>query len=357
MSYICICRWELCHDDRGRVYFHHGQQHRSQWNHPTVAASSASGRRLRPPSRPGHALARSPADADTASVADIGSSTTAITSFSSLPSAWEMRLTESGRVYFVNHDTRSTHWEDPRTTQGAALIGETVAQMASGGDPVEEEAEEDIVPAYARCDPAALLYTGLRCLLTPASILRNYASKVTAFRSALRHPTENSKWEIRVRRSSVLEDSYRAVMAAPAAQLTKPLFVRFVGEDALDYGGVSRGACLVVSQRRRSFVFCIAEWFSELSRAVFNPSYCLFEYSSLDNYSVQISPHSDIHLDHLSYYKFIGAILPLARALLTRLAGRVAGMAVFNQKHIEVFFVPSIYKRYAAICSLRSPLN
>lgn len=31
-----------------------------------------------------------------------------------LPSGWEMRLTSTGRVYFVDHNTRTTSWDDPR---------------------------------------------------------------------------------------------------------------------------------------------------------------------------------------------------------------------------------------------------
>lgn len=32
-----------------------------------------------------------------------------------LPPGWEKRVETNGRVYFVNHNTRTTHWEDPRT--------------------------------------------------------------------------------------------------------------------------------------------------------------------------------------------------------------------------------------------------
>ena len=31
-----------------------------------------------------------------------------------LPSGWEMRLTHTGRVYFVDHNTKTTTWDDPR---------------------------------------------------------------------------------------------------------------------------------------------------------------------------------------------------------------------------------------------------
>lgn len=32
-----------------------------------------------------------------------------------LPNGWEKRLQPDGRCYFVNHKSRITQWEDPRT--------------------------------------------------------------------------------------------------------------------------------------------------------------------------------------------------------------------------------------------------
>lgn len=31
-----------------------------------------------------------------------------------LPTGWEMRLTDDGRQYFVDHNTRQTTFQDPR---------------------------------------------------------------------------------------------------------------------------------------------------------------------------------------------------------------------------------------------------
>ena len=39
-----------------------------------------------------------------------------------LPDGWEKRVEPNGRVYFVNHKNRTTQWEDPRT-QGQMQVG------------------------------------------------------------------------------------------------------------------------------------------------------------------------------------------------------------------------------------------
>jgi len=123
----------------------------------------------------------------------------------------------------------------------------------------------------------------------------------------------SNKFEIKVHRSSILEDSYRSVNTVSRPELLKTkLWVEFDGEVGLDYGGVAR------------------EWFFLLSKEMFNPYYGLFEYSAMDNYTLQINPMSGLCCeDHLSYFKFIG---------------RVAGMAVYHGKLLDGFFIRPFYK-------------
>ena len=71
------------------------------------------------------------------------------------------------------------------------------------------------------------------------------------------------------------------------------------------------------------------EFFFLLSHEMFNPFYCLFEYSAHDNYTLQINPHSGINPEHLNYFKFIG---------------RVVGLAIFHRRFLDAFFITSFYK-------------
>ena len=113
-----------------------------------------------------------------------------------LPSGWEMRLTSTGRVYFVDHNTRTTSWDDPRLPPNL----------------------DDNAPQYKR----------------------DYRRKVVYFRSQPKMRVLAGKCEVKVRRTRVLEDSYGAVMAYSGEDLKRRLMVNFEGEDGLDYGGVSR---------------------------------------------------------------------------------------------------------------------
>lgn len=112
-----------------------------------------------------------------------------------LPSGWEMRLTSTGRVYFVDHNTRTTSWDDPRV-------------------PISD----DSAPQYKR----------------------DYRRKVVYFRSQPKMRVLPGKCEVKIRRTRVLEDSYGVIMALSGEDLKRRLMISFEGEDGLDYGGVSR---------------------------------------------------------------------------------------------------------------------
>ncbi|KAF4531590.1 hypothetical protein B566_EDAN010056 [Ephemera danica] len=189
----------------------------------------------------------------------------------SLPEGWEERVHTDGRIFFIDHNTRTTQWEDPRLSN----------PMIAG--------------------PAV-----------PYS--RDYKRKYEYLKSQLRKPNNvPNKFEIKVRRPSILEDSYRTINGVNRTDLLKTkLWIEFEGEVGLDYGGLAR------------------EWFFLLSKEMFNPYYGLFEYSAMDNYTLQINPFSGLcNEEHLSYFRFIG---------------RIAGMAVYHGKLLDAFFIRPFYK-------------
>lgn len=114
-------------------------------------------------------------------------------------------MTASGRIYFVDHNTRTTSWDDPRLPSN---------------------------------DPTAPQYK------------RDYRRKVVYFRSQPPMREVPGKCDIKVRRGLVFEDSFTAIMRLNKEDTKRRLMVRFEGEDGLDYGGVSRCVTPLVSQTR-----------------------------------------------------------------------------------------------------------
>jgi E3 ubiquitin-protein ligase NEDD4 len=136
-----------------------------------------------------------------------------------LPSGWEMRLTSTARVYFVDHNTKTTTWDDPRLPSSL----------------------DQNVPQYKR----------------------DFRRKLIYFRSQPALRPSPGQCHVKVRRTHIFEDSYAEIMRQTPNDLKKRLMIKFDGEDGLDYGGLSR------------------EFFFLLSHEMFNPFYCLFEYSAV----------------------------------------------------------------------------
>uniref|UniRef100_A0A8C5PAT7 E3 ubiquitin-protein ligase NEDD4 n=1 Tax=Leptobrachium leishanense TaxID=445787 RepID=A0A8C5PAT7_9ANUR len=239
-----------------------------------------------------------------------------------LPKGWEMRHAPGGRPFFINHLTKTTTWEDPRLRIPVQLRSKPQVDISDLG-PLppgwEERTHTDGRVFYIDHDSKKTQWEDPRlqtvAITGPAvPYSRDYKRKYEYFRKKLKKQLDlPNRFEMKLHRSTLLEDSYRRIIAVKRPDILKArLWIEFDGEKGLDYGGVAR------------------EWFFLISKEMFNPYYGLFEYSAADNYTLQINPNSGLcNEDHLSYFKFIG---------------RVAGMAVYHGKLLDGFFIRPFYK-------------
>mmetsp|Transcript_22041 Transcript_22041/g.16443 ORF Transcript_22041/g.16443 Transcript_22041/m.16443 type:complete len:192 (+) Transcript_22041:895-1470(+) len=105
-------------------------------------------------------------------------------------------------------------------------------------------------------------------------------------------------------------DTYAHLSNATPDQLKNRLRIQFMGEPGQDAGGLTR------------------EFYTELSREMFNPNYSLFILSSSGS-TYYPNPKSGIQRDHLLYFKFIGRIL---------------GKALLDEQYLDCHFVKTLYK-------------
>ncbi|XP_049322014.1 E3 ubiquitin-protein ligase NEDD4-like isoform X2 [Astyanax mexicanus] len=244
------------------------------------------------------------------------------TTHSFLPPGWEMRIAPNGRPFFIDHNSRTTTWEDPRLkypvhmrTKGPLDPGD-LGPLPPGW---EERVHADGRTFYIDHNTRNTQWEDPR-LQSPAitgpavPYSREFKQKYDYFRKKLKKPADiPNRFEMKLHRGNIFEESYRRIMSLKRPDVLKArLWIEFESEKGLDYGGVAR------------------EWFFLLSKEMFNPYYGLFEYSATDNYTLQINPNSGLcNEDHLSYFKFIG---------------RVAGMAVYHGKLLDGFFIRPFYK-------------
>jgi E3 ubiquitin-protein ligase NEDD4 len=341
--------WERREDNLGRTYYVDHNTRTTSWNRPTgtgvadarnaEAATQAERQRHQnrtlPEDRTGaNSPTLQPAQAQTppaAPGANAGSGTLMHTGATSpgtgeLPPGWEQRWTPEGRSYFVDHNTRTTTWVDPRRQQYIRMYG---GQNNVNGT-IQQQPVSQLGPLPSgwemRLTNTARVYFVDHNTKTttwddprlPSSLdqnvpqyKRDFRRKLIYFRSQPAMRILSGQCHIKVRRSHIFEDSFAEISRQSATDLKKRLMIKFDGEDGLDYGGLSR------------------EFFFLLSHEMFNPFYCLFEYSAHDNYTLQINPHSGINPEHLNYFKFIG---------------RVVGLAIFHRRFLDAFFIGALYK-------------
>uniref|UniRef100_A0A7N6AX38 E3 ubiquitin-protein ligase n=1 Tax=Anabas testudineus TaxID=64144 RepID=A0A7N6AX38_ANATE len=307
--------WEEKWDSKGRRYYVNHNTQTTTWTRPLVQRTSEA------------AVAQSGAGSSQAStppqptVFPEGSpqhtpSPEATSESGSLPAGWEVRSAPNGRPFFIDHNTKTTTWEDPRLKIPVQMRRRVSLDPSDLGPlPVSPSVPKNCQFPKNTPGPHNGKIPDYRTwLLLAVPYSRDYKQKYDYFRKKLKKPADiPNRLEMKLRRNAVLEDSYRRIISVKRADLLKArLWVEFEGEKGLDYGGVAR------------------EWFFLMSKEMFNPYYGLFEYSATDNYTLQINPNSSLcNEDDLSYFKFIG---------------RVAGMAVYHGKLLDAFFIRPFYK-------------
>ncbi|XP_012245051.1 E3 ubiquitin-protein ligase NEDD4 isoform X4 [Bombus vosnesenskii] len=347
--------WEERQDANGRTYYVNHVARFTQWEHPSESTTSPSGNmtierhfntavtefqrrfHISADEENRHRTSINQSDDSVDSPAGSRRSSEQIESpkpvvpapsDEGLPPGWGMQIAPNGRVFFIDHTARTTTWIDPRTGRPSSIPNHIAPSTTPRSDldqlgPLPEGWEErvhtdgriffiDHNTRTTQWEDPRMSNPQIAGPAVPYS--RDYKRKYEYLKSQLRKPSNvPNKFEIKVGRNNILEDSYRIISSVNRVEILKTkLWVEFEGEVGLDYGGLAR------------------EWFFLLSKEMFNPYYGLFEYSATDNYTLQINPFSGVcNEEHLNYFKFIG---------------RIAGMAVYHGKLLDAFFIRPFYK-------------
>lgn len=267
--------WERREDNLGRTYYVDHNTRTTTWTRPSASYNERDQRtamdantqmerrahqnRMLPEDRTG-ANSPSLADAQPSAAASANAvsmmatgATTAGTG--ELPPGWEQRHTPEGRSYFVDHNTRTTTWVDPRRQQYIRMYGNTNGNNSTiQTQPVSQLGALPSGWEMRLTNTARVYFVDHNTKTTtwddprlPSSLdqnvpqyKRDFRRKLIYFRSqpALRITT--GQCHVKVRRTHIFEDSYSEIMRQSATDLKKRLMIKFDGEDGLDYGGLSR---------------------------------------------------------------------------------------------------------------------
>ncbi|KAH3666134.1 hypothetical protein OGAPHI_004323 [Ogataea philodendri] len=321
--------WERRTDNFGRTYYVDHNSRTTTWKRPTLDQSETQREQERERNREAErsqyrnrTLPESTSQTDQAAAMTMAATGATSPGLGELPPGWEQRFTPEGRPYYVDHNSRTTTWVDPRRQQFVKSFGNNGgynAQRLSAMGPLPSGWEMRLANTsrvyFVDHNTKTTTWDDPRL---PSSLdqnvpqyKRDFRRKLVYFRSQPNMRILPGQCHIKVRRDRLMEDAYRDVMRQTPEDLKKRLMIKFEGEEGLDYGGVSR------------------EFFQQLSHEMFNPFYCLFQYASSDNYTLQINPKSDVNPEHLNYFRFIG---------------RIVGLGVFHRRFLDAFFVGAMYK-------------
>lgn len=165
-----------------------------------------------------------------------------------------------------------------------------------------------------------LLHGSLRSLLWHPKKILDFSNKHSWFLDELRkqrsHSGRMGNTRVYVRRKRLFEDSYHQFAKLSLDELRNPMTVKFHDEAGVDAGGLTR------------------EWFLLLSRAIFNPDYCLFS-AAVDNSNVfQPNKLSYVNPEHLMLFRFVG---------------RFVGKAIYDGHLLDAYFTRSFYKHLLGV--------
>lgn len=271
--------WERREDNLGRTYYVDHNTRSTTWNRPSTTYNERDQRtqmeatmqmerrahqnRMLPEDRTGanspnlqEAQQNSPPPGHQPGAVSMMATGATTAGTGELPAGWEQRHTPEGRAYFVDHNTRTTTWVDPRRQQYIRMYGNN----ANGGNTtIQQQPVSQLGPLPSgwemRLTNTARVYFVDHNTKTttwddprlPSSLdqgvpqyKRDFRRKLIYFRSQPALRILSGQCHVKVRRGAIFEDSYAEIMRQSATDLKKRLMIKFDGEDGLDYGGLSR---------------------------------------------------------------------------------------------------------------------
>jgi len=86
-----------------------------------------------------------------------------------LPSGWEQRTTPDGKIYYVDHATRTTSWNDPRKMQPSPTVSQApVSISTANSSPLLSQTSQSSMRQSVNLRPGQMLPTGAT-LISPVS--------------------------------------------------------------------------------------------------------------------------------------------------------------------------------------------
>ncbi|GMT21745.1 hypothetical protein PFISCL1PPCAC_13042, partial [Pristionchus fissidentatus] len=242
-------------------------------------------------------------------------------------------LQPAAEAFFLVHAVSAEKAREASANREAAAAAAAPAAAGAGPAPIThstsvDAADEDtskllhfaekhrsVLNQVLRQNQASLT-DGPFAVLAACPKLLDFDVKRTHFRKQLGKMDDRQRYRrddvpLRVRRAHIFSDSFRELFRLRGSDWKSRFYIMFEGEEGQDAGGLLR------------------EWFSVITREVFNPNYALFITAPGDRSTYMINKASYINPEHLDYFKFVG---------------RIIAKAIHDNKLLDCYFTRAFYK-------------
>uniref|UniRef100_A0A1I7TFV2 HECT-type E3 ubiquitin transferase n=3 Tax=Caenorhabditis tropicalis TaxID=1561998 RepID=A0A1I7TFV2_9PELO len=227
-----------------------------------------------------------------------------------------------------NKETEAKRKESQAASSSSSMPGAVVPSVSHDGLREDLDADTAKLIAFAekhrqvlnqalRQNNAVLSAGGPFAILTQFPKLLDFDVKRKHFRKELTklEPSvpryRRNDVSVQVSRNRIFSDSFRELFRLRPSEWKNRFYIIFQGEEGQDAGGLLR------------------EWFSVITREIFNPNYALFITAPGDMVTYMINKASYINPEHLDYFKFVG---------------RLIAKSVFEHKYLDCYFTRAFYK-------------
>ncbi|CAD5226865.1 unnamed protein product [Bursaphelenchus xylophilus] len=250
----------------------------------------------------------------------------ALTINSSLQDAEEVPSTEN-----ANEGTSQTQGSVPRqastesnpstskaasSRKGSVLLTEGPASRFTQGMLGFAERHRTVLNQILRSSNNNVMEDSAFAVLTYFPKLLDFDVKRKYFYKEIRKLEDRTRFRqedvpVRIRRNHLFSDSFRELFRLRSQDWKSRFYIIFEGEEGQDAGGLLR------------------EWYSIITREVFNPNYALFITAPGDGVTYMVNRLSYVNPEHLEYFKFVG---------------RIIAKAIYDNKQLDCYFTRAFYK-------------
>ncbi len=246
--------------------------------------------------------------------------------YEDIPDGWArtIRVTDM-KIQWVKtkHDGDNENSVDAQTTTFDVKNSAYTRKLRflEGNDPRMRTGILELVPANESSIDSSVQRNGKQIVgyaeIAAAHDKKKFEEKAEWFqmicRDRLKIEWNEGHMKIKIRRAHLLHDSIEAVMSLSPTDMRKIWRFEFLGEVAIDAGGLQR------------------EWFQLVTEQLFDPDMGLWLPSASNQMAMRINPASEISCpeNHLIYFRFLG---------------RVMGKAMFDGQIVAGHMVRHLYK-------------